>query len=435
MLQQFHWDVRVSDANAKQDRIEITVEGISVYGDFDELDRFVAALTCDPVMATHFVNSLGEVDKRLLYFRHPQGNNPNRSTLHIREGIWISGEPRLTSLVNGKLFAYRRASPNVTTRGVLSLRGVLYINPTRFVAYQRMPSRSLLARAPSAWHLGDPTLYESRPAYHGDEISLESADNVILAQVRQSFSRPDAWRYHVRRYFSAVDFGLHRALQLAARQASVDLSPDISYRLSSIETYWEFSAPSAISLTDELVPRYQQISHQSARYRPREEHDQNSTGIRVALTRGRVVRMYSKTQKRVRFEIDFDKHGLRRTLPSVRITRLEALTELVTSVSAYAADRMNEIFAVAHVVSDNDRLTIGSMLDQIRNSSPDADVAWTMLQLLRRSGRIDTRSQPSLRLAANALRRKGVLIRAMRRSHILTIHPDWRRALQKLGGR
>jgi hypothetical protein len=268
-------------------------------------------------------------------------------------------------------------------------------------------------------------LYATRPPYLGDEMPLIECDNIVLGSFRLSRSEGWEWNVHLRKYLTAVDQGLERALDIAARRSGVEIEGSLSFYMYRTEVYWEVSHPNPISLVSSLGPRLRQVSQyvSSATYETIDE--ENSPRIECRLNGGGSLAIYAKTNQRVRFEVRF----MKKHSPEPRILisqpHLERFVTALVVASARAEQRLNQLLVSLPRSASKRSKSIDLLLEEIRRASETGDVAYALLQILAHRGSIDTRPSRSLAKAANKLFRRGVLVRVRKHARVMRLAPGW----------
>lgn len=350
-LPPFSLSARVTAEEAKQDGISLDVGDWFVQGIGNSIGAFVDLL--GPPLPTEnlteenthlWANILTSLPVATLkaeffgwLFTRPAGNFDGHTETDLRAGGSGSAPRPGAPLAKGKLRfincpaqgehyaeSYRR-----------KLRLQLFLNPTRFIRHQPLPSLRKLASHPSRWNLGEPnfrTLANPRRRRITDEsptaapeISLDGNDNVLIGAEALRFARKEAWPIHLRRYFETVESALDSEFRRAA--ANLDLGTNRSgklqrapyYSLKQVETYFEFAAENPIRLLRQLRPSLESLGkrHNTRQYRVQspaalrmeDDSDLDSPRVLITFRGGRQLRIYAKTTGRpgrLRFEVIHD---------------------------------------------------------------------------------------------------------------------------------
>ncbi len=421
-LKYLHTTNSVIPRSAKYDRIEISIRNIQVIGTEAELEKFYKELCMNPDLEGE-LHSMEPGSPYRLHFCHFSQPYSRRREFRIRESIKNGEGASCRALVSGKL-------TTIENNGRVDIRATLFLNPTRYVAYIPLVRRSVISKIPSRWELPRPPVYATSQPYNGQEIVLDGNDNAILTSARLAFARPAAWPLHLANYLHAVETGLREALESAVQFTGAQLLFDsINIRLRSVEVYWEFQASDAISETTTLFPRLECVASQSSSYMPREERDQNSIGKRLTLQKNVQLRVYSKTQQRIRFEFVFGKKSLPARPEVSSLALLGSRDGILSRLADRASHILNRILPILEKRSRRRSGGPGRLLEFIQACSPHPHVVMAIQGALIELGRIDTTSHPDIRAAAQILRRRGVLNRAFPRCPVMQVQPHWERAL------
>lgn len=198
---------------------------------------------------------------------------------------------------------------------------VISINPTRYLWYQPMASGT--EASPELWQLPTPNLRAHLPLrgrFRKKEWVLDGNDNVLLGSWN-AFGRPEAWSIHLRRYLNAiVEFfdNAFRASAEAIDDLTVEREPQHwRINLKAAESYVEFTPPDSmhpIAWVRSVEDIFRSVSSdtQTRDFEVREHgsSEMNSRFIRLRFPDNRELRIYAKTNSRVRMEVfhDFTKH-------------------------------------------------------------------------------------------------------------------------------
>lgn len=193
-----------------------------------------------------------------------------------------------------------------------------FLNPMRFIRHQPLPVGDDWGKA--KW-FKNPV-----PVSTGGEFSLMNDDNWIPSTPNwHDFAAPENWQRHLRRYVARVVKILRedflKAMEAAGNQDSSSnfefggliVVPD--YKIHEVETAWEFSDSDPCERVRFLKQHLFDLGRgkfsfsvyrgelNMMRHKGEEMREFNSTGLKVNLAGGAELRVYAKTNKRVRFEI------------------------------------------------------------------------------------------------------------------------------------
>ena len=225
-------------------------------------------------------------------------------------------------------------------------------------------SRSLMAQRLAFTKLGQPLrrrgpfLLAIAPQrdWSTSERLLVNADNVIIGSERRlgfAFAAPP--EEHLSEYIDAIWQTVGNTLSEHGAEWSDESRTLVS--LEQIEIYWEFSDRSPLFTMGQLrmhLPRVARQLRISRRYLNRMafEKDGPSECIGLPIKGGTFLRVYAKTDQRIRFEIAFDRKALRRFHLEADHVDLRALERMVASLRREAAEEMNRVLAVLWRLTD-----------------------------------------------------------------------------------
>ena len=361
-------------------------------------------------------------------FNRPNDPQGRRNPLQVRERA--SPHTRLPEQAGQPLFAghfmarYSGSDTNVRRDFHTTLR--LSLNPLRFVRNQNVPRP-----IGSAQTWARPRITErATPANNAGEFSLDGCDNWLPdTPIFLAFTTPARWRAHLRRYLQAVRDALTEELQRVAEDADILVSQRDDCSLRVVETAFEFAASEPTELVRSLHPllsSYRADNVEESEYRGPEvkrARVENSLSYRVRIRKGVYLRVYAKTNRRVRFEIRHENINVRELLGESplpahqngpRPMRTTAqLLQCLAALRQRAATEMNKFLAYCRHES---RVVPSlysplSFIVTVASVLRDRDLSHTVVSLLTNlHGIISYRkASPELLAAAHELTEAGLL--------------------------
>ncbi len=277
-------------------------------------------------------------------------------------------------------------------------------------------------------------------------------DNIIIGKsTRYTFVVNRPLEDHFRAYVAGTLVGLVSALnECGFERISQDLEgPDTReveqdpdrYRLGDIEFYWEFDHPTPVTLVDTLthyLPRVAARMRVTKRDLERSirEVSQQSQSATVYLTRKRQLRIYAKTNRRVRMEVTFPDGYRSSTHRTSEYPNLAALTSAVNGLATEAADTLNTV--LDHLWKWTDIQEAAPTPDQLRaeiaRAARNPFDATTIIYNLAKHGRIALAAGDGLRETVVRLTRikQPVLQTVGRGSSIYEVTPLYEYARRNL---
>jgi len=468
MLTPFILSARVDAEEAKQDLIELEFTDWVIQTEHDRLNDFYGYLAAGPAI-TNPRASLDAPDYHFSsLFVAPSGRGNNIRSIPIRSvlGPQSSGSSRQSDDEQDDpsrtVALFRGVLRDYWQEGRHRLRADLQINPTRFAAYQ-----SSNASLPAEWP--HPRLFARRRTLTGlsqfvlGDVHAQDRfiDNVILNQRQLSFCRPANWPHHVRRYWQsirqALDHQIHSAVNhmnsfsiVRGRPArGIEIRPLLELKLKLVESYFEFEARDPVGLVHSLVrplmalPQESLVRGYSVAY-PEMSRHRNSPCITLRLRDGVSLRIYAKTNRRVRWEVihDFKKNRLCASGQGIsRITSTTDPDQILNWLPACAADAAIEVNRVLAFLerfegeSDFDA-PIGvrpyRLLLLIASASPTADIANFILEAMCEAESIILTPNAPFRSALLELVEQDVLARTGPRSSNFVVTPEFRPVIEAI---
>lgn len=295
---------------AKHDKIEIHVSGIRLLGDDTTARRFLLSLhnqIGDERHSERYPQDLTSGGGA--FFRAPQHRGNFAGEISFRKGNiarrTIVGYPLIAGPI--KCSRFGRAESHGPTSYAVS--ATLSLNPTRFVRHNFSTGSSAGIRSGQAlshpdWRL----LTRAIGRNHAGEHILDDNDNCILEGRILRFCRGSIYEAWAESYIRDATAHVLRRMEHAAHLSqSRYIDRDIEFNLRKIETYWERTSPSPLGYVRDLADRFLARSSRiriagyaaTTSYR----RERNSLSIDVPLRKGVSLKIYAKTNLRVRFEV------------------------------------------------------------------------------------------------------------------------------------
>lgn len=461
MLRVFNPRLRVNARDAKQDKVILRYTNWQVYTEGQNLNLLFEALGRSPASQRlhevdgderlgerHDVRVFRSIDPRLPRVRYAFVRGvyapTTQSEREEEEGLFpiSAGDRGRVPLFRGRLNQHDYGN---SARLVFD---ELQLNVTRFVAYQPVSTGPI-----GAWP--EPVLYADRRSPNsstefvlgrGDDNRFP--DNIIMSDEQLLACRPRNWQFHLARYWASVRECLDYRIAIASRIANVGLRNSCECGLRTVETYWEFLADNPISLVHDLAPYLQLLGadYSDRRYPAgyRElRRDRNSPAVRVLLRPGVFLRLYAKTNRRVRFEIshDFRKERVRLS-GEAQVERQSSdpsrLRYWINACAEDAAERLNEALAFIqrYRSAEQNAPNLGerpySLLRLIGQAASNEGIAKALLEFMCEHGVIEVQDGSPLRRAVQALQSRGVLERTRRGASSVRIAAEYRHAIEMI---
>jgi hypothetical protein len=426
-LQTFSFDLQVSPEDGREDKIELELGDWFVAGTPARLDDLRDYLAVAPALSR--AGDSIAVHEYGWMFNRPREVRGRRKPLVIRShdpAPWVQDGELSEPLLFGGEWTLQYSGTGGGTRNIgTSLQ--LSLNPLRFVRNQ---PRTTIAN-PASW---PPPRITKLPnsGRGGGEFSLDGRDNWLPdTPFYRRLASNERWPLHLQRYIAAVTGNFRAELNRVANgRATIDQQPDFSLR--KVETVWEFAHPSPTELVATLAPLLIAYTARDTRvqhFPPTESTSGNCLCVQIGLRAGVHLRVYGKTNRRVRFEIIQDEINVRENLGEPVRRRSEGLPRqprrpwrqivpCLTSLRVRAAEELNTVFAY---LNERNQITTSPysamrFIVAISTALHDADMSHTILSLLVTQKKIVAREASTEVLdAAQLLADAGVLTYSLRR--------------------
>lgn len=187
----------------------------------------------------------------------------------------------------------------------------LIANPTRYFRYQAgQPTRPF----PNAMvkRFGVPTGLPPETAYDRNDNWISYTD-LHLTQLQQTPWRKILWRY-LKGIEDAFVSEITRASNLTNYGAPIEFV-DKTYNVQDVETYWEWTSPEPLKLVRDLRPLF--IAYSDGLRTERNYVsivsgvEEDCLFIQAEISPGETLRIYAKTNRRIRFEVRHTFRGRR----------------------------------------------------------------------------------------------------------------------------
>lgn len=404
LLPEFSLSTVVQPDKLKHDKITLWVDDRVVYQcTIDEAQLFKMALGQGRIFTRPGINPRSWISVR----RAPRRNNPPPL---------FSGDYRLN---------FDSAHPPETMQLVhAQLR--LELNLNRFLHHQNasayIPPRRDFSTTTAEF-------FETGVVHHTDEFALDNSDNWIPDLPGfENLSHPGFSDRIIRDYIEGVLREIDADIGQAADTASVlvhEDQPRLRYNVRYVETYREFavpgtSSPRIVSHLEPLLQSYNELGFTAKDYRlaGQQPWNGNSRVLILKIRNGVLLRIYSKTNNRLRLEIVHD-------LTESFLPQLPG--ELAADARKHTSATLDGVYRILRRARADAAEILNSVLQHMRNrgvlpATPKTHVDFLsdiidaigngphtqlIISMLIAKGGIT--STPSLRAKLKKLKRAGVL--------------------------
>ena len=390
----FSFEEAVSPEGAKHDKIEIGIEGGWIQGDAEDAWAFLNYLGSPP---RHERNTPGIAPYGLFFSRLRSDDPPFRSQT-IRGSSFRAGGQRYSRPLFGgwlEVEHWQEEAWRIYVR--------LSLNPTRFVRHQLMPSRLILFQSPPEFPHFEPNLFQREiGGEHGGEFALVECDNWIPnSRTWQQFTSEAFWPHHLRACLTILPNALlgelRRAVDVTA--PATHLEGQWTFNLRSVETYWEFLSPDPLGTVLRLHPMLQAFSARAVTVSDYpctvelEPSQENSRCLRLETRTGETLKIYAKTNRRIRFEVSHQlcgERGFRVPRGGHTFPAIEGISPLLSHLAGIAAERVNAVLRHfrLHASAPDEQHTVLKFIADVQAACRDPEKAFQLLQILTSNGSI-----------------------------------------------
>lgn len=291
----------------------------------------------------------------------------------------------------------------------------VWLNLTRFVQAQRFrkPSRSRNPSLATSLVLA----IHPRRSWFRRELALLPADNLLVGSAHPfgfalRHTKPQLIEMYLSE-FEDVVVGLLRE-QMLSRGVEVR---EIPYRsLQAMDVYWEFLADDPIAAVDSITqPLHRLSSHvritNETVARVSEETRNQSRCVTVDLTKSIRLRVYAKTTRRVRFEVEFSGDAVSSICGGRTASTTEAILGMTERLVARAVEEINWVLAelryqAPQTVRDE---SVVALISKVARTLNDTSKTEMVISSLHTFGRIAPEGNESLLDVARQMKKAGVL--------------------------
>lgn len=419
-LKPFSLDAVFSPEKGREDKIVMMLGYWDVEADSVEFDVFQDHLSGPPMDCEELAFSEDDLPEHGWLFCRPADRGRYRNQLKIRkQALW---HPEKKKVYRSPLCAgwiqFKRIPNELRTKFPQGRRLQLHLslNLLRFIRHQPKkpipinendwpPSPRITARK------------EDRSSFKS-EVSFDGEDNWLPDEkIWNSSSTPQKCREHLRQYVDKIMAVFCRNLKRASKVAGVEnLKRTEKYHsLKSLEVAWEFASDNPLLDAAELG----RLAVRAAS-RSKERHYQfkmgetgrriNSTSFSVSLAEDIELRIYAKTNKRIRFEV-VQNNLWKKWSPLLREARLRRIQQKgIYRSSAEAFEQSRSLDVMMLILEELRRKAAGelnSFMVEMRNQKQEASRSRPLIDLL---GEISSAIPEGLASEEHASIMRGLLL-------------------------
>lgn len=333
--------------------------------------------------------------------------------------------------------SYRNSRSSREVGEVVRMVANATLNVTRFIQAQqfRRITRLNRPRLVSEFVLA----IEPNEDWYQDEFPLVPSTNVLIGDNRKyAHALSRTLSEHFRDNVETADRLLTDALRFGADGHDVEIRRLPHFGLSEIEIYWEFDHHDPIRQVETMAPWLSRLSRELRRSREfvedyHEHLEGQSLKIELRLGHSKRLRVYSKTNRRVRMEVILEAGAISAICGARTSTNLEEASGWLERLVADAARELNEVLEGAPgEIREVPQRTPVELVSRLFEAVGDEQVARAMLSTLIAYGRFAPGLNDALADARDAMSRRGLIQTLRSRSRVYVIADEYASALETL---
>ncbi|MGB0786150.1 MAG: hypothetical protein ACPGRH_08345, partial [Alphaproteobacteria bacterium] len=289
-------ETQVDADHAKHDRIDIWIGRWTLCASSREVRRFGGRL-CSATCGQRDVD--GNISRQNLFNSYQDRNGI--SVKFISRGM--RSAPNGQPIPQGTI----HITPSKERPGYHNIHARLSINPTMMLNQVSVKDVVLNRDRP----IGPSMFRQSAPAPEYGEYVLRTAENYIWSSRLLRAVEGPRWRQFVLDALTSVDRTINDALRATAR--NLEISRIYDYNLKTLETYWEFKHSEPVAFVRQIAPRFISAGKSGrlvpfqqtgvGEFLPGLEREPNSLALNIKLSETANLKVYAKTNRRLRVEV------------------------------------------------------------------------------------------------------------------------------------
>jgi hypothetical protein len=325
-MEEFNLDSVLSAEDARHDKIQLDIGEWFISSIDIEMAGFIQYLGSDDRSTSRNKYRAFQVDNYV--------NDFTAKRLSILSPKSGRGELDNAPLFSGQLIIRKMPTSGNIDNYALKLK--LQINPTRFCVYQPLPLRrrneNSIQRVPS----NPSVLFAKQDCFsHANERTLDNKDNALLKPVSKINGSRELYQQNVRRYIESIKNYID--IEIADYNSlSLELMDyQERYSLKTIETYWDIRCDNPTLTIGSLRRDFLALGNNTSvsYYSDAGELTEGSSlALRAEFRTKERLKLYAKTNKRIRLEIEH-KYNQNASLTENRSYTAGGVDELITMIN------------------------------------------------------------------------------------------------------
>jgi hypothetical protein len=413
------------------DRIEMTIGDWGLFGSETEVMNQIHRLRDAEVF---------DSDGQTLPLFHSIQSKSLYGKLDVRFATAISDD-KVTGrspLISGRLEKSGRYRPHESLANArLQFSFACTLNLTRWVQAQGLKRITRLNRPRIATEYV--MAIAPDPAWYEEERPLVPSTNIIIGGLkRYGYAKG----YPLERHFANYLRTTSRLLTNSIAQLPLDghQTPvrERYYSIREIEFYWEFDHNSPISYVWNIIRPALGLSDRGFLGSREIENSSveligQSPNVKVMLGKGTWLRIYAKTDRRVRFEVLLESSAIERLQGARGGNSFQSIARMLQGLRDYATEKLNEVLPrLNRDASTSSTATAMLLMSEVQRACPDHHLAEMIVSALVCFGRIAPYNNDPARDAIDKLKKAGVLEPIRSRSRICVVTERYEQALDQL---
>ncbi|MWB79378.1 hypothetical protein GLS40_15165 [Pseudooceanicola sp. 216_PA32_1] len=423
------YQVRAEDAFI--DRLELTVGDWALYGSDDDV---LAQL--NRLRDAEIYDGDGEVIR--LFRTFSTDRLSGKFDIRFASALNDDANTGKSPLIAGRLEKSGRYRPHRRLVGAgLQFGFACTLNLTRWVQAQQLKRYS---RPDRPQILSDYVMaIAPDDSWYADERPLVQSTNLIIGPNRRyGYAKGHSLERHLANYIRAVSRLLTRSINDLPLDGQRAPERERYYSLREIEFYWEFEHDSPIQYVWNVIrPAISASSRSFVGGRdvdlPSAEVYAQSPNVKAQIAKATWLRVYAKTDQRVRFEIVLERGAIESCLGARSGNSLHSIAAMISPLRDVATNHLNAVLPhLNQTATMPSTATALRLLSEVQRACGNHHLAEAIVGALIVFGRVAPYNNDPMREAVNNLKEAGVLRPIRPRSRICVVTEEYRRPLEKL---
>jgi hypothetical protein len=276
-------------------------------------------------------------------------------------------------------------------------------------------------------------------SWYTDEAPLIPATNIIIGpRQKYAFALKKSQSAHLSRYLNLIKGMLNRVVSTSLIGEDATHIRFAAYSLKEIEFYWEFDSNNPIDYVESIRPIIMATNENVSEamydiHQTQYNLQGQSPCLTVRLTRDIKIKIYAKTNRRVRFEVTLKQDAINRAAGRRTASTSKALINMVPQLAQEAAGRLNMLLqSIAASPAPKSTFTSVQLIYAITRACNTPYESETIIAALTTFGRIALQNNDPIKDVIHILRDRGILRNLKMRSKIYVVTDEFTEPLERL---